>query len=65
MTDYLIDDENYYMGEERKQILYNSEDIENEVVNKNYIIAEEVEVSEGATYENQSARAVLLVKKSN
>jgi len=65
LTNYLIDDENYYMGDEWRQIFYNPEDPENEFIAENYELKEIIEIDSKDVYEKQDARAVLLVKKSN
>jgi hypothetical protein len=63
LTSYLIDDENYYMGQEWRQIFGNPEKIEDEFVANNYLLKETFTISSDETYERQSARAVLLIKK--
>jgi len=65
LTSYLIDDENYYMGDEWRQIFYNPEDPENEFIAENYELKKVIEIDSKDVYEKQDARAVLLVKKSN
>ena len=65
LTSYKIDDENYYMGEEWRQIFYNPEDPENEFIAENYELKEIIQIESKDVYEKQGARAVLLVKKSN
>lgn len=63
LTSYLIDDENYYMGDEWRQIFYNSENPENEYIRNNYTLEGVYEVPAEETYEKQAARAVLLTRK--
>jgi 4-amino-4-deoxy-L-arabinose transferase-like glycosyltransferase len=63
LTSYLIDDDNYYMGDEWRQIFYNPEDPESEFIAKNYKLGEIFEIDKEDVYEDQDARAVLLVRK--
>ncbi len=65
LTSYLIDDENYYMGDEWRQIFYNPENPENEFIAENYELKEIIEINSEEVYEKQDVRAVLLVKKRN
>jgi len=65
LTSHLMDDENYYMGEEWRQVFYNPENPENEFIAENYELKEIIGIESKDVYEKQSARAVLLVKKSN
>jgi len=65
LTSYLIDDENYYMGEEWRQIFYNPENLENEFIADNFELKDVYQVSAEETYERQDARAVLLVRKEH
>ncbi len=65
LTSYLMDDENYYMGDEWRQIFYNPENPENEYIAENYELKEIIEIDSEDVYEKQDARAVLLVKKRN
>ena len=63
LTSYLIDDENYYMGSEWRQIFENPENIENEFIRDNFEFAGEFEISADEIYEKYDARAILLTKK--
>jgi hypothetical protein len=63
LTSYLMDDENSYMGSEWRQIFYNPTKIADEYIAKNYKLKGVYEIESGETYEKQTARAVLLVKK--
>lgn len=63
LTSYLMDDNNYYMGDEWRQIFYNPENIENDFIRENYQLIEIIEIPAEETYEKQAARAVLLVRK--
>lgn len=63
LTSYLIDDENYYMGEAWRQIYNNPAKIADEGISRNYKLKAVFEVSADETYEKQPARAVLLVRK--
>lgn len=65
LTSYLMDDENYYMGEEWRQIFYNPENPENEFIADNFELKGLYQVTAEETYEKQDARAVLLVRKRN
>ena len=53
LTSYLLDDENYYMGEEWRQVLYNPENPENEYIKNNYTIKGVYEISANETYERE------------
>jgi predicted membrane protein len=63
LTSYLIDDENYYMGVEWRQIFNNPEKITNKFIAEYYKLKGIYVVSSDKTYENMDARAVLLVRK--
>ena len=63
LTSYLIDDENYYMGPEWRQIFESPKSREDEFIAKNYRFVGEFKVSAEDTYEKQEARAILLIKK--
>lgn len=63
LTDYLINDENYYMGDEWRQIFYDPENPENEFIAENYELKEIFEIEGKDVYEKQDARAVLFIKK--
>lgn len=63
LTSYLIDDENYYMGPEWRQIFENPRDIKDKFIAKNYKFAGEFKVSADENYEKQEGRAILLVRK--
>lgn len=63
LTNYLMDDENYYMGPEWRQIFENPESPQNEFISKNYKFAGEFLVSPDQSYERQEGRAILLVRK--
>jgi len=63
LTSYLMDDENYYMGEEWRQIFENPKNPKDEFIAKNYKFVKEFSITADETFEKQSARAILLVKK--
>lgn len=63
LTSYLIDDENYYMGDEWRQIFYDPESKTDEFISGNYELKKVFEVSASENYERQDVRAILLVKK--
>jgi len=63
LTSYLMDDENYYMGEEWKQIFLDPKNIKNEYIYNNYKFEASFDVKAEDVYENYSAKAVLLVRK--
>lgn len=63
LTSYLTDDENYYMGEEWKQIFLDPKNIKNEYISKNYKFKASFDIKAEDVYENYSAKAVLLVHK--
>lgn len=60
LTSYLMDDENYYMGENWRKIF---ESPENQTILKNYKFAGEYEFSSEDNYQRQDEKAVLLVRK--
>jgi len=64
LTSYLMDDENYYMGEEWRDILYNPETHGNEFIAENYELKAVYEISASETYEKQEARGVLFIRKN-
>jgi hypothetical protein len=57
-----MDDENYYMGEEWRQIFENPKSPKDEFIAKNYKFAGEFKVPAEETYEKQEGRAILLVR---
>ena len=63
LTSYLMDDENYYMGSEWRQIFENPKSPKDEFVAKNYKFVGEFKVSADENYEKQEGRAILLVRK--
>jgi 4-amino-4-deoxy-L-arabinose transferase-like glycosyltransferase len=63
LTSYLMDDPNYYMGENWRQIFSDPQNPEDKFIKENYKYAGEFEVPASETYENQSAKAVLFEKK--
>jgi hypothetical protein len=63
LTSYLIDDENYYMGPEWRQIFEDPKNIKDEFIKKTYIFKAEFYIPAEETYERTSAKAVLLVRK--
>lgn len=63
LTNYLIDDENYYMGEEWRQIFENPKSPKDEFIRKNYQFQGEFIVAEEDTYEKVGGRGILLVRK--
>lgn len=65
LTSYLIDDENYYMGPEWRQIFDNPQDIENDFIRENFVFVQEFKINADSVYEKYDARAILLTKKQN
>jgi len=63
LTSFLMNDENYYMGSEWKQIFENPENIENEFIRENFEFAGEFKVPASEVYEKYDSRAILLVRK--
>ncbi len=63
LTSYLIDDENYYMGDEWREIFLNPENIKDEFIEQNYELTGMYTIPAEETYEKQAARAVLLTRK--
>jgi len=69
LTSYLIDDENYYMGESWRMIFNNPEDPEKWMcdgcseIAKEFKLKDVYKVSANDNYENQDASAILLIKK--
>lgn len=64
LTSYLMNDENYFMGDEWRQIFENPENIKDEFIRENYIYAGEFEVGADEVYEKYGARSVLLIRKT-
>ena len=64
LTSYLIDDENYYMGESWRQIFNSPEDIDDEFIHDNYVLKDIYTLEAGENYENEDARAVLPLRKT-
>jgi hypothetical protein len=65
LTSYLMDDENYYMGDEWRQVFYNPESPEDRFIAENFELKGVYQVSAEENYEKQDARAVLLVRKED
>jgi len=69
LTSYLIDDENYYMGPEWRQIFENPKDPMKWVCNgcdeiaKEFTLKDVYKVAASDDYEKQGASAILLIKK--
>lgn len=69
LTSYFIDDENYYMGEDWRQIFNNPEDSDKWIcagcryIKDNYLLKLEVFIPASEDYENVEERGILLVKK--
>ncbi|OGM13520.1 hypothetical protein A3A76_03660 [Candidatus Woesebacteria bacterium RIFCSPLOWO2_01_FULL_39_23] len=63
LTSYLMDDENYYMGSEWRQIFLNPDQPEDKFIRDNYVLKGLYGIDADDNYENEDARAVLLVKK--
>ncbi len=66
LTNYLMDDENYYMGPEWRLIFENPQDPNkwDRFVAENYEFAGEFRVPPDETYERQEGKAILLVRKT-
>ncbi|WKZ25975.1 MAG: glycosyltransferase family 39 protein [bacterium] len=60
LTSYKMDDENYYMGENWREIFENPE---SQTILTDYEFVGEYEFSANDNYERESGRAILLVKK--
>jgi hypothetical protein len=63
LTSYLIDDENYYMGESWRKVFSNPENHNVEIIKNNFIYEKAFIIEANETYENKSATAILLLKK--
>lgn len=63
LTSYLIDDSNYYMSAEWREIFLDPNKINNEYIKLNYRLGGIYDIESGDVYENIPARAVLLIKK--
>jgi hypothetical protein len=65
LTSYLMDDENYYMGPEWRQVFENPQNPTkwNEFIAENYKFTGEFEVPAEETYEKQEGRVILLIRK--
>ncbi|MDO8341520.1 MAG: hypothetical protein Q7T59_06120, partial [Candidatus Woesebacteria bacterium] len=60
LTSYLIDDENYYMGEGWREIFNNPK---NQTILKDYIYVGSYDFKAEDNYQSQNVKAVLLIKK--
>jgi hypothetical protein len=69
LTTYRMNDENYYLGKEWRQILDNPTAEERwncegcEFISENFELVQKYVVEEGENFENKEERAVLLVRK--
>ena len=63
LTSYKMDDENYFMGEEWREIFYSSEEFEDPFFAENFELAGKFEIEPEETYEREGATAILLIKK--
>lgn len=63
LTSYKIDDENYYMGENWRQIFYHPEKPEDPFLAKYFIFKQKFEIKAEETYEREGATAVLLIRR--
>jgi 4-amino-4-deoxy-L-arabinose transferase-like glycosyltransferase len=69
LTDYLMNDENYYMGDSWRAIFENPKDVTKwncdgcDVIARDFVLKSIFTVDPADTYEKISGRAVLLVKK--
>ena len=63
LTSYLMDDENYYMGPEWRDVFYNPESPEDKYIAENFELKDVYKIASDENYERQEARAVLLVRK--
>lgn len=63
LTSYKMDDENYYMGEKWREIFNHPEELKDPFLAENFELAGEFEIRAEETYERETARAVLLVRK--
>lgn len=64
LTNYRIDDENYYMGSEWRQIFEDPENHRIDYIRNNYRYVGRFEINATDTYENQDAWAILLVRNN-
>ena len=64
LTSYLIDDPNYFMGSGWRQAFLNPNSVEDKFISQNYTLKGVFSVKPEEDYENQEARAVLWVIKS-
>lgn len=63
LTSYKIDDENYYMGEEWREIFNNPREHTNKFFAEHFEFVEEYSISASDNYENREGRSVLWVKR--
>jgi 4-amino-4-deoxy-L-arabinose transferase-like glycosyltransferase len=64
LTSYLMDDENYFMGDSWRQIFNDPENIENEFIRENFEFAGGYEFTADEVYEKYDSRAILLIKSN-
>ena len=63
LTNYLMDDENYYMGAEWRDVFLNPQSHNQKVISDNFNFAGNFSISASENYENMEGRAVLFLKK--
>ena len=63
LTSYKMDDENYFMGEEWREMFYQPEKLEDSFFAENFELAGKFEIEPEETYEWKEARAILLKRK--
>jgi 4-amino-4-deoxy-L-arabinose transferase-like glycosyltransferase len=63
LTSYKMDDENYYMGEEWREIFYQPEELKDPFFVENFELVGRFEIKPEETYEKEGARAILLRRK--
>ena len=65
LTSYLVNDENYFMGDEWRQVFENPQNPKDEFISNNYELKGIYKIESSETYEKQDAKAVLFVRKIN
>jgi len=63
LTSYKMDDENYFMGENWREIFYQPEGLKDPFFSENFELKGKFEIAPEETYEREGATAVLLIRK--
>lgn len=65
LTSYLIDDENYYMGQEWRQAFESPHDLKDPYLISHYHYVDSIQLSADAVHEKQSVKGLLFIRNTN